>query len=46
MLSKESVKRQEEVWSLVTEQVKNNYASHTNQSVRMHNVCICVAEKN
>ncbi len=27
MLSKESVKRQEEVWNIVTEQVKNNYAN-------------------
>jgi hypothetical protein len=30
---------------LVTEQVKNNYASHTNQYVRMDNACICVAAK-
>jgi enediyne biosynthesis protein CalE5 len=45
MLSKESEKRQEEVWSLVREQVKNNYASHTNQYVRMDNACICVAAK-
>jgi enediyne biosynthesis protein CalE5 len=45
MLSKESIKRQEEVWSLVTEQVKNNHASHTNQRVKMDNACICVAAK-
>jgi hypothetical protein len=47
MLSKESVKRQEEVWSIVTEQVRNNYAaSHSsNQRVRMDNECICVAAK-
>ena len=48
MLSKESVKRQEEVWNIVREQVRNNYAAagHTttpNQSVRMDNECICVA---
>jgi hypothetical protein len=49
MLSKESVKRQEEVWSIVTEQVRNNYSSShsadTNQPVRMDNECICVAAK-
>jgi enediyne biosynthesis protein CalE5 len=47
MLSKESVKRQEEVWNIVREQVRNNYAAgHTpNQSVRMDNECICVAAK-
>jgi hypothetical protein len=47
MLSKESVKRQEEVWSIVTEQVRNNYAaSHSsNQRVRMDNECICMAAK-
>jgi hypothetical protein len=48
MLSKESVKRQEEVWSLVADQVRNNYAaSHSaNHPVRMDNECICVAAKN
>ena len=48
MLSKESVKRQEEVWNIVRDQVRNNYAAgHTthNQSVRMDNECICVAAK-
>jgi ubiquinone/menaquinone biosynthesis C-methylase UbiE len=48
MLSKESIKRQEEVWNIVREQVRNNYAAgYTthNQSVRMDNECICVAAK-
>src|ERR1051325_835865 len=47
MLSKESVKRQEEVWSIVTEQVRNNYAANhgSNQPVRMDNECFCVAAK-
>ena len=31
---------------LVTEHVRNNYASQTNQCVRMDNACICVAAKN
>ena len=51
ILSKESVKRQEEVWNIVTEQVRNNYATvgHSaavnNQPVRIDNECICVAAK-
>ena len=54
MLSKESVKRQEEVWNIVTEQVRNNYTTAitddhsdaaTNQPVRMDNECICVSAK-
>jgi enediyne biosynthesis protein CalE5 len=54
MLSKESAKRQEEVWNIVTEQVRNNYttaitddhsATATNQPVRMDNECICVSAK-
>ena len=43
MLSKESDKRQEEIWNIVTEQVRNNYTTGiTNQSVKMDNECICV----
>jgi ubiquinone/menaquinone biosynthesis C-methylase UbiE len=54
MLSKELVKRQEEVWNILTEQVRNNYttmntghsaAAANRQSVRMNNECICVAAK-
>jgi SAM-dependent methyltransferase len=51
MLSKESVNRQEEIWNIVTEQVRNNYAvvGHStavnNQSVKIDNECICVAAK-
>jgi ubiquinone/menaquinone biosynthesis C-methylase UbiE len=47
MLSKESVKRQEEVWNIVREQVRTNYttAHSANQSVRMDNECICVTTK-
>jgi hypothetical protein len=51
MLSKESVKRQEEIWNIVREQVRNNYTTGagdgdtTNQPVRMDNECICVAAK-
>jgi len=46
MLSKESVKRQEEIWNIVREQVRNNYTTGagdgdtTNQPVRMDNECI------
>jgi ubiquinone/menaquinone biosynthesis C-methylase UbiE len=43
MLSKESDKRQEEIWNIVTEQVRNNYTTTTtNQSVKIDNECICV----
>ncbi|HEY7572362.1 MAG TPA: methyltransferase domain-containing protein [Nitrososphaeraceae archaeon] len=44
MLSKESVERLEEVWSIVEEQVRNNYTDghSANQSVKMDNECICV----
>jgi hypothetical protein len=47
MLSKQSVKRLEEVWDTVTEQVRSNYATdhYANQAVRMHNECICAAAK-
>jgi ubiquinone/menaquinone biosynthesis C-methylase UbiE len=47
ILSKESVERQEEVWNIVREQVRNNYAvGHSaNQPVRMDNECICVVAK-
>jgi hypothetical protein len=52
MLIKEPLIRQEEVWNIVAEQVRNNYTSATtghssaaNQSVRMDNECICVAAK-
>jgi len=46
MLSKESIERQEEVWRIVTEQVRNNYASVNNQQpVRIDNECICVTAK-
>jgi hypothetical protein len=52
MLSKEPVKRQEEVWNIVAEQVRNNYTTATTghsyaaiQSVRMDNECICAADK-
>ncbi len=41
MLSKVSVERQEEIWNIVTEQVRNNYS----QSVRMENECICMTAK-
>ena len=48
MLSKESVERQEEVWDVVTEQVRNNYAaviSNNRQHVRIDNECICMTAK-
>jgi hypothetical protein len=46
MLSKESIERQEEVWDIVTEQVRNNYAAVNNQQpVRIDNECICVTTK-
>lgn len=46
MLSKESVKRQEEVWNIVTEQVKNNYADVDDDTpVRIDNESICVTAK-
>jgi ubiquinone/menaquinone biosynthesis C-methylase UbiE len=46
MLSKESAKRQEEVWNTVTEQVRNNYAAVNNQQfVRIDNECICMTAK-
>jgi enediyne biosynthesis protein CalE5 len=50
ILSKEPIKRQEEIWSIVTEQVRNNYTSTDNSAannrpVRMDNECICVAAK-
>jgi enediyne biosynthesis protein CalE5 len=46
ILSKESVKRQEEVWNRVTEQVRNNYATVDNSiPVRIDNECICVTAK-
>jgi SAM-dependent methyltransferase len=46
MLSKESVKRQEEVWNRVTEQVRNNYATVGNSTpVRIDNESICVTAK-
>ena len=46
MLSKESIERQEEVWDIVTEQVRNNYAAVNNQQpVRIDNQCICVTAK-
>jgi hypothetical protein len=51
MLSKESVNRREEVWNIVTERVRNNYASIgqsaavNNQFVRIDNECICVTAK-
>ena len=49
MLSKESVERQEEIWDIVTDQVRNNYAAvnnHNNQQpVRIDNECICISAK-
>jgi ubiquinone/menaquinone biosynthesis C-methylase UbiE len=46
MLSKESVNRQEEVWNIVTEQVRNNYVAVGNGApVRIDNECICVTAK-
>jgi ubiquinone/menaquinone biosynthesis C-methylase UbiE len=47
MLSKESAERQEEVWNIVTEQVRNNYAAVSNnlQYMRIDNECICVTAK-
>jgi ubiquinone/menaquinone biosynthesis C-methylase UbiE len=43
ILNKESVGRQEDIWNIVTEQVRNNYTTDiTNQSVRMDNECICM----
>ncbi len=48
MLSKESAERQEEVWNIVAERVRNNYAdviSNNRQHVRIHNECICVTAK-
>jgi ubiquinone/menaquinone biosynthesis C-methylase UbiE len=46
MLSKESVERQEEIWDMVTEQVRNNYPAVNNQQpVRIDNECICISAK-
>jgi ubiquinone/menaquinone biosynthesis C-methylase UbiE len=46
MLSKESVNRQEEVWNIVTEQVRNNYVTVGNSApVRIDNECIFVTAK-
>jgi hypothetical protein len=51
MLNKEPVKRQEELWDIVREQVRNNYTTGsgdegiTNKSVKMDNECICAAAK-
>jgi ubiquinone/menaquinone biosynthesis C-methylase UbiE len=54
MLGKESVKRQEEIWDIVRQQVRSNYSTDTggdnddtatNQSVKMDNECICTTAK-
>ena len=48
MLSKESAERQEEVWNIVAERVRNNYTdviSNNRQHVRIDNECICVTAK-
>jgi hypothetical protein len=46
MLSKESVNRQEEIWNIVAEQVRNNYAAVNNQQhVKIDNECICMTAK-
>jgi SAM-dependent methyltransferase len=46
MLSKESVKQQEEVWNIVTEQVQSNYADVDHGTpVRIDNESICVTAK-
>ncbi len=46
MLSKESVNRQEEIWNIVTEQVRNNYAAvNSQQLVKIDNECICMTAK-
>ena len=48
MLSKESAESQEEVWNIVAERVRNNYAdviSNNRQHVRIDNECICVTAK-
>lgn len=48
ILSKEPLKRQEEVWNMITEQVRNKYttaSAATNHHIRMDNECICVAAK-
>jgi hypothetical protein len=42
--------QQEEIWNIVTEQVRNSctatsHSSPANQPVRMDNECICVAAK-
>jgi hypothetical protein len=43
MLCKESVNQPEEVWNIVTEQVRNNYAAGHSAPVRIDNEYICVA---
>jgi SAM-dependent methyltransferase len=49
ILSKEPVKRQEEIWNKVREFIRNNYTgsgnSAANQPVRMHNECVCMTAK-
>ena len=46
MLSKQSVDRQEEIWDIVTGQVRNNYAAANNQQpVKIDNECICISAK-
>jgi ubiquinone/menaquinone biosynthesis C-methylase UbiE len=46
MLGKESVKRQEEVWNIVTKQVKNNYSDVDHSThIRIDNESICVIAK-
>jgi len=44
MLSKESVNRQEEIWNIVIERVRNNYADNQ-QPVKIDNECICMTAK-
>ncbi|HJT46583.1 MAG TPA: class I SAM-dependent methyltransferase [Nitrososphaeraceae archaeon] len=51
MLSKESAERQEEIWDIVTEQIRNNYTTVNNDDdnnkhpVRIDNECICISAK-
>lgn len=42
MLDKEPATRQEEIWTRISDEVRNNYANKDDGSVRMDNECICV----
>lgn len=42
ILDKEPATRQEEIWTRISDEVRNNYANNDDGSVSMDNECICV----